>query len=398
MKSRVLLFFAVVIPLLVLLPAVNLWSFAVGDEPRDQTLGEFLKGRRKTLYKVDMQLSAFAAYLYPFGISTDPGKVIIGRKGWLFLGDLFEKTISRKRVPTTGADLQKVKDIARATGAWRVWLADHGVRLFLIQIAPDKGSIYPEYMPDWVRSVPGSLTDTLLAWGHPEIFIDSRPGLRAARESLGVPVYFRTDTHWNNAGGWLGYLQLARVIAAREQAAQWTALTWVTQEHVHVGAPLDRAGGDLGQFLLMEAALHDLDIPVRVDIGRPLIKQEVDFNTGEIVLVSDNPQVNPPAGPLLARSPNALNQSRLLWLRDSFGVAMSPFISATFSETVHLHYRDCPPEELIRLVQVFRPHYVVVTVVEMAVLSEFFTQPPPLAQSKRLGLKASVHPVAEPQS
>lgn len=390
MKSRVLLFVAVVIPLLCVIPAVNLWFFAVGDAAVGQTLGEFLKGRRKTLYRVDVPYSSFARALYPFGISTDPGKVIIGRHGWLFLGDLFASTISRRRLPIDDADVAIIEDIAAATEAWRLWLADQGVRAFFIQVAPDKSSIYPEYAPGWARPRPGTVTDTLFAKANPGIFLDCRPGLLAGREFSGVPLYYQTDTHWNHAGAWLGYLEVMRAITESDQVAASLALTTLAAEQVRFDPPLHRDGGDLARFLQMESVLQDLEIPLRIETGLPLLKEEIDFASGETILVNADPSVNPPAAALLARSPNALNQRRLLWLRDSFGVAMSPFMSATFSEIIHLHYRDCPPQEFARLVREFRPDYVLVTVVEMAVLSEFFTWRPLATQgNKRVGWNRS---------
>lgn len=377
MKSRVLLFFAITLPLLAVVPAFNLWSFALEETPREKTFGQFLKGRRNTLYRIDASLPTLYRQLYFYGLSTDPKMVIIGYDDWLFLGDLFEKTISRKRWPATDEDLQKIQDIAAATMAWRDWLTDHGVRLFMIQIAPDKASVYADQMPGWARPVAGYVTDALIAQADAGIYLDSRRALVESRESLAVPVFYRTDTHWNNVGGWLGYRDLVQAIRAREPAAGLAPLAVVAPEQVWIEPARDRTAGDLGDFLRIQSLLHDLEIPIRFEIGRPLITEARDFNSGEQVQVSDDTRVNPPTAPLLLRSPNALNQARLLWLRDSFGIAMSPFIAATFSESLHLHYSLCPPEELTRLVDTFRPDYVIVTVVERAALSKVFTLPPP---------------------
>ncbi|HEU4853968.1 MAG TPA: hypothetical protein VFS89_01615 [Nitrosospira sp.] len=84
---------------------------------------------------------------------------------------------------------------------------------------------------------------------------------------------------------------------------------------------------------------------------------------------------------LLVKSKNALNQKRVLWLRDSFGTAIAPFMAATFSETLQLHYAAAHPELLARLVDTYKPDYVFITVVERGARRKRFGSFPPLALS-----------------
>jgi len=80
--------------------------------------------------------------------------------------------------------------------------------------------------------------------------------------------------------------------------------------------------------------------------------------------------------PLLVRSKHALNHRKVLWLRDSFGTALSPFMAATFTETLQIHYAALEPETLAGLVETYRPDYVFLTVVERDARGEWFRKPP----------------------
>jgi hypothetical protein len=79
----------------------------------------------------------------------------------------------------------------------------------------------------------------------------------------------------------------------------------------------------------------------------------------------------------LVKSKNALNHKRVLWLRDSFGTAMEPYMAATFSETLQIHYKWVTPEMFARLVNSYKPDYVFITVVERAARKPWFTNLPP---------------------
>jgi hypothetical protein len=64
------------------------------------------------------------------------------------------------------------------------------------------------------------------------------------------------------------------------------------------------------------------------------------------------------------KTPGALNDKKVLWLHDSFGNAMRPFMRATFSEILHIHPDLMPPDKLSAIVESYKPNYVIVTAVE----------------------------------
>ena len=78
--------------------------------------------------------------------------------------------------------------------------------------------------------------------------------------------------------------------------------------------------------------------------------------------------------------------SRVLWLRDSFGAALEPWMAATFSDTLQMHWREAlqSPDVLAALVEQWKPDYVFVTVVERDARVVAFTRGPPHSADQAL--------------
>ena len=98
--------------------------------------------------------------------------------------------------------------------AWRsmleersAWLGRRGA-IYLFVVVPEKSSIYPELLPDYIRSHMGrtrldQLSEYLTNTRSRASFLDLRPPLQQAK-SQGV-LYFPFDTHWNGRGVFHGY-------------------------------------------------------------------------------------------------------------------------------------------------------------------------------------------------
>jgi hypothetical protein len=117
----------------------------------------------------------------------------------------------------------------------------------------------------------------------------------------------------------------------------------------------------------------------------PVETEQYDFETGHLTFSGGNPNIGLPKFPLLVKSKHALNQKRVLWLRDSFGTAMAPFMAATFSETLSLHYAKTTPALFARLVDTYKPDYVFITVVERGARGGWFTNLPPIKDVSETG-------------
>ena len=137
--------------------------------------------------------------------------MLLGRDNWLFT------TNDQSVADFMGTKLLSDADLAH----WRAelvarhdTLAAQGIHYYFL-IAPNKESIYPEYMPyARPRGVQSDL-DRLLALfdrgGRPGWIIDPRPALLATKNAL--PLYHPIDVHWNDWGGFIGYGVLAGQMA-----------------------------------------------------------------------------------------------------------------------------------------------------------------------------------------
>lgn len=104
-----------------------------------------------------------------------------------------------------------------------VWLAARGVSYFYV-MAPEKSTIYPEFLPDYLRAHSSTNTalDQLLHYlkttGSPIRFIDLREAL-SADKSAGY-LYFPDDTHWNGRGFFAAYREMVKTLRPASQPLQ----------------------------------------------------------------------------------------------------------------------------------------------------------------------------------
>lgn len=326
------------------------------------------------LYSLDLLVPKWSELLYSSGISVAPGDAIIGKENWLFLGDKNEKTFTAHRLGSNDADDEAARNIAQATAAWKQWLSARGVKDFRILICPDKSTIYQEYLPVWAAPSKQSATDRLLSYVDSGIYIDSRPALMRAKLQSDIPLYYKTDTHWNSLGAWQGF----QVLTGRQGLPD---LVWekLSARQVEVSEVRDIGGGDLARFLRISDSLRDDEPVIKISGLRnwPVSTKQFDYLTGQQMMSNHGLLLKTPQRPLLVISSHALNQKRVLWLRDSFGNAMAPFMAATFSETLQLQYDAADPVLFARLVDTYKPDYVFVTVVERRARVSWFEKTPP---------------------
>jgi hypothetical protein len=140
------------------------------------------------------------------GLAFDQGtNIILGKDGWLFYpSDPHSFLADRNLEPFTSAEL----DVWQRMLEQRFkFCADHGIP-FIAVVPPDKQAIYPEFLPDELsRLGPESRLDQLIErlrdTNSPVHLIDLRPILREAKKYH--RIYFKTDTHWNDYGGYAAY-------------------------------------------------------------------------------------------------------------------------------------------------------------------------------------------------
>lgn len=189
----------------------------------------------------------------------------------------------------------------------RDWLAARGVR-YLLVIAPNKHTIYPEFLPDHVNRVGDlSRTDQLVAYlrAHGSVEVaDTRHALLAARKAgPEVRLYHRTDTHWNDLGAFRAYEPVAAALAT-----MFPTVKPLTRDQFEL-REVRRAGGDLAGSLGVPDQFTEthLNLEPRPPMDTLIDRARYDDHT----LRTQSPDGGP----------------RLLMFRDSFGAALMPYLA-----------------------------------------------------------------------
>jgi hypothetical protein len=256
---------------------------------------------------------------YRLGISTSRD-VVLGRDGWLFYAT--DRILESRRgvLPFTPAEL----------AAWqakleerRDWLAARGIR-YVFAVAPEKSSLYAEELPDAWQPLGGyTRTDQLLTWMRSRSTVptlDFRPALAAAKES--DRLYHRTDTHWNDAGAFIAYSEVAAWLARQFPAVRPLARDAFDRQ-VRVGA-----AGDLAGMLALGTVLTEERIVLAPKEPSPVEPREP-------TAVMRSRPYRPRHEPKVFACPTG-EIPRAVVVHDSFFQAVQPFLARHFRRSTFL--------------------------------------------------------------
>lgn len=262
------------------------------------------------------------------GLSVSPcPDVVIGKEGWLYIREGLRDGSHAVR-PFTPEELARWTAVLEER---RQWLADRGVR-FLVVVAPDKHTIYPEYLPDAVKPLPReSRLDQLMAYApaHSGLaIIDLRePVLRAKSAER---VYHKTDTHWNERGALAGEVRIAEALAA------WFPHIQPLSRSSHSLTTLKTEGGDLAIMLGLPGAYQEERLSLLPRVARLAHPASID--------------TPPPARPDLPEyaMPRAFEGDqdflpKAVLYHDSFGTALNPFLCEHFRRVVTVRQDSFDP-------------------------------------------------------
>lgn len=274
-----------------------------------------------------------------FGVSSSD-KVVLGREGWLFYAGDGALEDFRHSHPFTAAEL------AAWLGALetrRNWLRKRGIE-YLVFIAPNAQTIYPEYMPPGIRPVaPMSRLDQLTAYvqAHSDLrLVDLRAALLAAKPS--ARLYFKTDTHWNQLGAFVAYGQLAPRLKA--VFPQWRSDS--IEEHERIDTP--GWSGDLAAMLATSSYR---------ETRSELVRKRREVYGDAIDSAIEHPLTN------LVSDHGELRS--LVVFRDSFFAAEAEFIARHFQRTVLVNTTGFDAN----VVERSRPELVIQEMVERSLMT-----------------------------
>jgi alginate O-acetyltransferase complex protein AlgJ len=273
---------------------------------------------RQTMIGWDARLKMALALDRSYG-----SPVTLGRDGWLFY--LVHRGSQGVR-PELDFSPEELERWASALEARQRTLAARGVE-FLVVFAPNKESIYPDLLPADLpaaraRSRLDVLLDRLRAGGIVRV-VDLRPALREARSAgspfRGYPLYYRTDSHWNDLGAWLASRQ---VLAALKE--DFPAVEIPSGSDLRLSLETT-SGGDLARMQGLQAQFSDARVRLH-DPARRCSFQITPTATGQ-----------PPETPLFTEkrlSCQGAPISRAIILHDSMAVGMLPALAPAFEQSL----------------------------------------------------------------
>ena len=329
--------------------------------------------KKEFLYNMDLVDGWISEVLYRAGISTDSEQVIVGRDRWLFLGDKYEHGLSADRSLPSDTDILHGQYIGAASKAWDSYFSNNGVKLYRVMLVPNKGAIYPEYLPHWAVPSHPNPTDALMAGTGSATYIDLRQPLLSAKEKQATALYYKTDSHWNMLGAATAFHAFSEQVGKSVPE-----LRWPSESMYELVRTEQKNGGDLAKFLRITEYVHDAEPHVRIS-DSPVETSEYDYDTNQLLHQGGFPTLGATAKPVLVKSQGALNNKKVLWLRDSTGNALAPWMAATFSDVLQLSWIRATSDGVLmtRLIDQWKPDYVIYTVVERDSKVANFAHMPP---------------------
>lgn len=145
-----------------------------------------------------------------FGVSSKED-VVMGKDGWLY----FQKTMPDYMGETALSAVQAQR-LQRVGDLMAEYVEGQGAT-FALTIAPNKATIYPEYVPYYYPSAttPSPLTTLNAALKEEDWYVDMAAALTAEK---GTQLYHKRDSHWNNLGARVGYDALMAAVGGKAGA------------------------------------------------------------------------------------------------------------------------------------------------------------------------------------
>jgi hypothetical protein len=270
-------------------------------------------------------------------------KVVVGRDGWLYYSESMDEYRGIRRLPR--ARIQKWLQEFKAK---KVFFESRNIK-YLLVIAPNKETVYPEFLPTNIRQIQNKLyIDSLMsAWPA-----DSRVDILDLREPLISAkstgrLYWKTDSHWNQLGAALACDAIINRLSSWFPELQ-------PQTNSHAFRTERGNAGDLAQLMGLADQMREKHIIVASD-GKLLRPATRRFNK-KIKSILSNEAV---------QSTDERNRLNVIVTGDSFSDALNKFLPAHFRRSLKFRpYLSCKDPLFNTLVAVEKPDVYLEVVVD----------------------------------
>ena len=227
--------------------------------------------------------------------TSNQEKVVVGEEDWLFFGETLDDFMGKNLLSD-----YDVSRLAKVISLMNEYVVANGGK-FVFAAAPNKNSIYGEYMPYYYLGNSGkSNLDKLTSiLGDEDYYLDLKSLLIDAK-SLGT-LYHKRDSHWNNLGASVAFNEICKKLGL--EVTDYSSLSYSIQKNWQ---------GDLDNMIF--PALGILD-------DNAIFEKEYTFKYGA--------KYKAPEDLLISTTGKGANSS-LKVFRDSFYNSLLPFFAEEF--------------------------------------------------------------------
>ena len=271
--------------------------------------------------------------------------VIVGKSGWLYFGGNPDILDIRNIWPF---DPKQLEQWAKTLTNKKTWLEKKGIE-YLFVIPPGKQLVYPEFLPAHLKIFPReSRLDQLVSHLQENTdvtLLDLRTSLISEKQRenpVYEPLYYKTGTHWNDYGAYIGYKALVDQLNNLGLAIKPFRVS--DDGFMRIKHP----GEDLAGNLELANELSYFKVDFREELATcaryQLIDSDADMALKQVSWFSTTCESRP---------------YRVLMLRDSFSLSMMPYLSETFGYIMYVPHSPAPLNAIKQLVEIHKPDIVI---------------------------------------
>jgi len=139
-------------------------------------------------------------------------RVIIGKRGWLYLTDEGIMDDFHGKIKMNDSDMKNALDFFIKLEKY-IEMQSKGQTKFIVVVCPNPQTIYPEYLPEHEKYTFGNASrlDQYIDYfkqNNGVKILDIRPALLKAKENSKEWLYYSNDSHWNNLGAEVAFREL----------------------------------------------------------------------------------------------------------------------------------------------------------------------------------------------
>lgn len=222
-------------------------------------------------------------------------QVVVGEDGWLYYGETSGHFTGENRL--TEEELAGVLDYLEALSAY---FEQQGIR-FIFVCAPNKNTVYPEFMPGNFLQAPGSDAARVAA-GLKARQVAS-PDLVEIFGKMDGQLYHKLDSHWNNRGA---AVAAETVLSLAGKDVSYSHLPWEERKD-------------------FDGDLEDMLYPDRLTTKDSQVYYKHVFSYQYLSTVRTMMEME-------ITTKREDQTGRLFMVRDSFGSSLIPFMADAFGE------------------------------------------------------------------